>query len=324
MIYTLLLNPTIDEIVEVSGFEIGGTFLAHKVHVYPVGKAISVALTLKELGELVHNFSFIGENDITLYEEFLFMKGISFNFILVHGKTRSNKTILDRVRNTITHIRLPGFEVSTEEVGEMTRILKERLRKDDILCFSGSLPKGLSVDFLVSLSTLCKDMGVKFVIDSSGEPLKQIDRIDPWFIKGNIEEMAEIYPEIRQTSLFVEKHMEKAFSHDELDSIFKDLNEIIGDRLHVITMGKNGSIVIKREKMIYAEYKTDALYTVGCGDAYLGGLLYGLAHRFELEECIRIATACGVSNTELIGAGVLKRETVDKYKELVRIKVVTG
>ena len=53
MIYAILLNPSIDQIYEINNFSIGGTFKVNNNIVYPVGKAISFALAVRELDKKV-------------------------------------------------------------------------------------------------------------------------------------------------------------------------------------------------------------------------------------------------------------------------------
>jgi 1-phosphofructokinase family hexose kinase len=319
MIYTLLLNPTVDEIFEVRDFEVGGTFKADTAHVFPMGKAISVALTIRELGAPVHVFSFVGKNERDLYAQFLIEREISFTFVCVSGKTRSNKTVLDFSRRTITHIRLPGFEVSEENLREMLENIQRTINKGDFLCFSGSLPKGMSSSFLISVRELCEKIGAKFFMDSSGEPLSIIKKLDPFCIKGNLEEFFEIYHEAKRNPIFQQESFSKNITQEDLKRIGSILKGIINEKLHLITLGKEGSIAMRQNEIVYAEYRTDALYTVGCGDSYFGGFLYGLSQNCDLVECMKLATACGVANTEMLGAGILDKKSVEKYKDLVHI-----
>jgi fructose-1-phosphate kinase PfkB-like protein len=99
-INTVLLNPTIDQIYEIKNFKVGGTYKVSKNIVYPVGKAISFSLGIRELSKqenIIKVIACIGKNEIQTYSNFLNSYNIKFKFIEVDGKTRSNKTINDRV-----------------------------------------------------------------------------------------------------------------------------------------------------------------------------------------------------------------------------------
>ena len=50
-IIALLLNPTIDQIFEIDNFYVGGTFKVNESIIYPVGKAISFAIGIRELND---------------------------------------------------------------------------------------------------------------------------------------------------------------------------------------------------------------------------------------------------------------------------------
>lgn len=319
MIYTLLLNPTLDELIFVDDFFVGGTFKANSTNVFPMGKGISVALTLRELGQQVHVLSLIGENEKELYEEFLKSKDIQYSFITVKGKTRSNKSILDRPKNTITHIRLPGFEASPQNLDDLYSEISNKLQKDDLLCFSGSFPKGITVDYLVKIKGLCTQKSVKFFMDSSGAPLTRIKELDPLFYKGNMVEFAEIYPKLAGKFNIDENIFDSMGPNEILDYFINIVREIDRSKLNIVTLGKYGSVAIDNEGIVYAEYKTDALYTVGCGDAFLGGLIFGLLNKKSLVETLAIATSCGVSNTEILGAGIIDKKRVKELKGAIRI-----
>ena len=92
-IIAILLNPTIDEIYEINKFHVGGTFKVTGKIIYPVGKAISFSLGIRELidkSDIIKVIALIGQNEIQLYSEFLQSRDIPFELIPVKGITRSN------------------------------------------------------------------------------------------------------------------------------------------------------------------------------------------------------------------------------------------
>ncbi|MBN2150094.1 MAG: hypothetical protein JW839_01485, partial [Candidatus Lokiarchaeota archaeon] len=71
----ILLNPTIDHVHEVEHFKAGGTYKASATRVFPAGKAVSVALGLRALGEAPSVVSLVGRGELGIYEAALGVAG---------------------------------------------------------------------------------------------------------------------------------------------------------------------------------------------------------------------------------------------------------
>ncbi len=144
MIYTVLLNPTIDQIYFIDNFHAGGTYKLLNQKRFPVGKAISVSLALNVLKIPSHVIALIGKEDIPEYLDFLTAKHIRHTFIPILGKTRSNITLLDNVNNLSTHLRFPGFTVTEQNIEDLNSLIEKTVKPDDLVIYSGSLPEGCS------------------------------------------------------------------------------------------------------------------------------------------------------------------------------------
>lgn len=62
----------------------------------------------------------------------------------------------------------------------------------------------------------------------------------------------------------------------------------------IVTMGSKGSVYRSNSEIIEAQaLKVKTVDTTGAGDAYVGGIAYGLAKHQYISECIKIASAAG-------------------------------
>lgn len=62
----------------------------------------------------------------------------------------------------------------------------------------------------------------------------------------------------------------------------------------IVTMGSKGSVYISKDQLIEtAAYKIKTVDTTGAGDAFVGGLAYGLVHHQSIEVAIKMASAAG-------------------------------
>lgn len=71
----------------------------------------------------------------------------------------------------------------------------------------------------------------------------------------------------------------------------------------IITRGPNGCTVVTRKEMFdMPAIRVDAVDTTGAGDAFAGGLLFGLASAWDLHACVSLANAVGGLATRALGA----------------------
>ena len=64
--------------------------------------------------------------------------------------------------------------------------------------------------------------------------------------------------------------------------------------------------------------------TVGCGDAFLAGFLFGLDAGQPLDVCLRQAVACGAASTLTPSAGSVKPEDVERLAAQARVEQLSG
>lgn len=321
MIHCILLNPTIDKIFHVPELQLGYTYNLKEFFEFPVGKAISVALTVREFSEEVFVVALIGKEEIPIYDHFLNMKQIKHYIILVEGRTRQNITIIDEKSNNPTHFRMPGFSVTDNEINQIFQYLETQIGTDDYVVFSGSCPKGTPIDLFIRISFIISKKKANLVIDTSGAYLSSIKEAKPRFIKGNLEEIVEVLGQ----KLIETQELTANPTEIQLKEFTQSIRMKLDESLWfiILTLGKYGALLVTKENAYYSQIQLkDAPYTVGSGDAFLGGLLIGLQKKLGFIEILKIATACGAANTQKMGAGILDKEIAETYIKEVKIKEI--
>lgn len=87
----------------------------------------------------------------------------------------------------------------------------------------------------------------------------------------------------------VEKAIKKAFENPVLEVI-------------ALKNGSKGSIIYTRENSFESDiYTVDVADATGAGDSYAGGFIAGLLENRHLEECAKMAAACGALNCAAFG-----------------------
>ena len=321
-IISILLNPTIDEIYEIENFHVGGTFKVKNKIIYPVGKAISFALGLRELNQsrdLLKVIAFIGKEEIPLYSNFLNSKNIPFEFVKVDGKTRSNKTIDDPVNKTTTHIREFGFHVNKSEAQELIQSIENSVKESDICVFCGSLPLNLEDDIYYRLIMSCNEKGASCVLDTSGKALLEGIKANPKIIKPNLVELSQI---IDDPNL---NRVDFSNIHIACKTIVRRAKPLLNNELEIVltTLGDKGAILLTKEKILYGNVVVDKVIdTVGSGDSFLAGFVLNQAFNKDLIECFKCAIACGAANTLTLGPGIFHIEDVKRLLKKVEIKEI--
>ena len=191
MILTITLNPSIDRRYNVKDFEKGKIFRTEDYQYTIGGKGINVSKVIKVLGQEVLATGFLGGNSGEYIIDGLNEMDIENNFVNISGQTRSCLAIISN-DGSQTEILERGPLISEDEKNKFLTIYESLLDKVDIICASGSLPKGLDYNIYSDLIRIAKEKNKKFLLDTSGEALKQGIEAGPYLIKPNKEEFRTI------------------------------------------------------------------------------------------------------------------------------------
>jgi 1-phosphofructokinase len=260
-IVTVTLNPTIDRIIEVPGFHVGGHDKGRLRSRLPAGKAINVSRAMSALGCSSTATGWVGSDSAAMFELAVKDCGIAARFVPIAGSTRENITIIDPVGQTETHIRDAGPAVTEDDIRRLSAELASIAGPNVVLVFTGSCAPGLSDQQFGALLKSGIDRGARVVVDSSGEPLRVAARLPLWLIKPNLLELGEL--------------LGYQVSHEtEIVEAGRRLNEHIS--VVLVTMGEGGAMCFADGRALKgrATVPPDRVRsTVGCGDAMLAGFL---------------------------------------------------
>jgi 1-phosphofructokinase len=106
------------------------------------------------------------------------------------GETRSNIKLAES-DGRITDINGPGPQVSATAQQALLDRLDRIAPGHDAVVVAGSLPQGVSPQWLQALILRLKELGLKVALDTSGDALRAGLKAGPWLIKPNTEELAE-------------------------------------------------------------------------------------------------------------------------------------
>lgn len=303
MIYALTLNPAIDYVISVPGFEEGKLNKTKKEYKFPGGKGINVSRVLAQLGVQSQNLGFIGGFTGKFIEEQLINHGLQNNFIHVSGDTRINIKLKGEEETEINGL---GPSIKQEDLDDLN-VQISSLTPEDWLILSGSLPMGVPKDIYVTLSKMAHEQQVPFVVDISDDSLFDVLKYRPSLIKPNEHELADLYNVEFKTFEEMLPYGEKLVQQ--------------GARNVIISMGANGAVLFNETGIYRAKGLTGTLVnSVGSGDSVVAGFVSQLSQGKDAVTAFKTGIACGSATA--FSADLATSEEINQQLSRVEIDVL--
>jgi 6-phosphofructokinase 2 len=313
-IVTLTMNPAIDTSVSIERM-----VTAHKMRCLttrrdPGGGGINVARTLKRFGaEPLAIFPMGGASGLML-EHLVAAERVRHQSFVIEHDCRANFTANEIETNTQYRFVLPGPTLNEEEwnagLGLMTQAASS-----GFAVASGSLPDGVPDGFYAQLAKNLKVNGsdVKFVLDTSGLPLKCALESGVYLVKPSLSEFSKL--------------LDMKFDEKPLDEILPPCLEaarkLVANRgadIVALTMGADGAMLVSREVALLAKPPPVTVRgTVGAGDSFLGLLILSIARQMPLPDAFRQAVAAGSAALLSPGTGLCTPDDVAQLASQVQI-----
>ncbi|MBD9466324.1 1-phosphofructokinase [Pseudomonas sp. Pdm06] len=308
-ILTLTLNPALDLTVELARLEPGQVNRSDAMHAHAAGKGVNVAQVLADLGHTLTVSGFLGEDNAQVFETLFAQRGFVDAFIRVPGETRSNIKLAEQ-DGRITDLNGPGPVVDAGAQQALLARLEQIAPGHDVVVVAGSLPRGVSPQWLQALIARLKALGLNVALDTSGEALRVALAAGPWLIKPNTEELAdalgcEVVSEAAQAQAAQRLHAQ-------------------GIEHVVISHGADGVNWFSVGAALHASPpKVSVASTVGAGDSLLAGMLHGLLSADTPEQTLRTATAIAAMAVTQIGFGIHDTAVLASLEQGVRVRPLT-
>lgn len=295
MILTVTLNAAIDKRYVVDGFQVGEVNRVRECAYTPGGKGLNVSKPAAIAGARVVATGFVGGHVGHYIEDSLKPFGIESAFYHLEAESRSCINIWDAVNHVQTEFLEPGFTVTEADFKGFLEKFRVLAAGADVVAMSGSVPKGLDGRAYQRLVAICRELGKKVILDTSGSLLSMGIEAKPTMIKPNLDEI----------------RMLTGKRCDHLEDMLNAAREIHekGVEVVAVSLGGDGSFVVSNEGSFRAKVpKIDAVNTVGCGDSMIAGFALGFSEGLSIEETLRKASA-------ISAAAALREETGFFVKE---------
>lgn len=305
MILTVTMNPALDKIYFVDDFKLGNVHRCSNFIASAGGKGLNVARVAKQIGEEVAVTGFLGGNNGQFISEEVRKLGLIDRFIEIDDQTRICVNITDRIHRRTSEVLEPGPTITTEQSENFLDNFGKMIEDVDIITLCGSLPKGLEQDFYGKLIEICNLQEKYVLLDTSGENFDAGLKAKPYMVKPNEDEIHTVYP----GDINSEKGIIEALK------FFKKSGVVFP----VVSLGKEGSLAAFGENMYKVTFPSIKTFnTVGSGDSFIAGFASGITRGYDVEDILKLATACGSANTQYEQTGYVEKDKVNEfYKKVV-------
>lgn len=273
----------------------GESVFGNEYYVSYGGKGINQAMMIKNLDGDVTMIGAIGkDSNGQSFEDLLSSRGFDLTKIFKKDNisTGISNIIIDcNGQNRIIVVPGANYLLTSEDILS----IQDEIKDDSVFLISNEIP-------IKTIKTII-DLGVKkkaFIIlnpapykDLDDETLNQVDIITP-----NENEVSDLF---------------KLDRYNE-ESVIKGFDKLKTKCL-IVTLGDKGSLYYDHQNIKhYSPYKVEVVDTVGAGDAYNGGLTFGLANGIDMEDAIKLGTIC--ASIAITRKGALKAQPdMEEVKE---------
>ena len=267
---------------------VGETILGNKYNVGPGGKGCNQAVAIARLGAKVNFISKIGKDSYgELALETLKKNNINTESVIQDEKLQTGVAgiLVDKNsgKNAINVIVGAPSTLKINEINKHINIIKS----SKIFLTQLEVPKDVTLHCLKT----AKENGCLTILNPApaSEITKEFYSNIDYFTPNETE--AEFYTGIKITN---EKEAKQA--SDKLINL--------GIKKVIITLGEKGLFYSDGQEEIYLTANSvKAIDTTGAGDAFNGGLAFGLSKEKPIKECLEFANKVAGLSTTKLGAG---------------------
>ncbi len=304
-IVTITVNPAVDKTTEVESLIPDKKLRCTEPKVDPGGGGVNVSRAIKKLGGDSTAIYLAGGATGLVLTELLEKEGVRQTIVTTKANTRENIMVDDKATQNQYRFNLPGKPVLKEEYEQVLIELDHLIPKPDFIVASGSLAPGIPNDFYGRIALKAKEIGAKFILDTSGEALKAAAGQGVYLLKPNFNELCELTGHDKEEIIDV-KELAK-------EIIQKGFCEVA-----VVSLGAKGALLIDKENIFHVQApKVPKRSTVGAGDSLVAGITYSLSQGKTLAEALKFGVACGTAATLNTGTDLCNAEDVKKLLSIM-------
>lgn len=304
-IVTLTLNPALDKSAEVERLIAEEKLHCEFAKTEPGGGGINVSKAIKKLGGKSLAIFTAGGSTGNRMKNLLTKMEVEFQAVEVESWTRENFIIVEKSTNSQFRFGMPAYNIKPEEAEKCLDIIRNLSPKPTYLVASGSLPPGLPTDYYARIAFLAKQLGAKFILDTSAEPLRVAANEGVFLLKPNLSELGKMVGDESLDITVADEAARSIISKGHCEAV-------------VVSLGAQGAILVTDKKVDHIPAPTvKKRSTVGAGDSMVAGITHTLCSGKTLVDSVRMGVACGTAATMNTGTELFQKHDVDRLYQWI-------
>lgn len=307
----MVLNPSIDKTCIVEGLEVDqpNSIMDQKMNIG--GEGIDVSRVIKILQSEPMVLGFLGGLNGRYIKSCLDKSKIKSNFIWVNGDTKLNTLLIDSIHGTKTYLFEEDLTIQEKDQLRFKQEIKNYVKDSSVLLIDGTLPKGISNDFFLSILDHAKQYNTKIVLSTQGEELRKCLSLEPYGLKIKREDIRDLQLDDSSEEIMI-----------------KGLHELlIQNKIHYIAldMGIEGGYLICKNKVckgvpnLNIEPNKEGSYS----SAFLAAFSVGIERKYELEKILKLMVASSYATMINDEKDIIcKKSDIDSLMKKIKIKEI--
>lgn len=309
-ILTLTMNPALDISTSVNKVVPTHKLRCSEEKIQPGGGGINISRVFRSLGTpataIYPSGGFTGE----LLTELLEKEGVQSQGIAITQETRECFTVHETSSGQDFRFLLPGPTLSLAEQQACADAFDQQSSAARYMVASGSLPPGVSESFYARLARRAKERNQRFVLDTSGSALRAALEIGVYLFKPSLHELEELLAQTLTT--------EAQWREAAQEIVGRGQAEIVA-----LSLGEEGALLVTAQQSFRAPaVPVNVVSTVGAGDNFVAGMLWGLCNQHTLEQAFGFGMASAAAAVMNVDSNVCEPADLHRLYQQVRIKAL--
>jgi len=297
-ILTLTMNPTIDLSMQVDRVIANHKLRCESPRYDPGGGGINVSRVIKELDGESHALYPCGGSTGDMLSQLLDRDDIHQHPVRIKEWTRENFTANEKKSQQQYRFNMPGPVLSEKEWNKCLEDIASFQPSPEYIIASGSLPPEIPDDFYHRIAEIAQNIDSRFILDSSGNPLKKALDTGVFLVKPNIREFRQLFPDRSDQEIRVEDQGEEIISEKKAEIL-------------VVSLGSGGVIYVTKDRCEHIRSPEVPIKSrIGAGDSMVAGLVLALAREKKLDESVRFGVAAGAAAVMTPGTELCRKKDV--------------
>lgn len=289
-ILSIALNPAIDISSDADEVRHTHKTRTHNQRQHAGGGGINVARIIVELGGHCELLYLSGGATGELLETMLRPLGIQQHVMKIHDPVRVAYNVHELSTNLEYRFVPEGPLVGDEELAPVFDLLETT--DADYIVASGSLPRGVPMDTYLRMAEIAQRRGQRFVLDTSGEALREtLASCHVFLVKPSLGELEGL--------------VGRKLDHDSVGPAAQEVIHRGAAQYIAVTLGADGAVLVSADSITRVPaIKVTVQSAVGAGDSFVAGMTWSLSEGRDIVDAFRLGMAAGAaavmtSGTEL-------------------------